>query len=58
MMGGLVGRYDTVGDGEDYELAEPDKVLKRYFVCSSVATAVLRNSRHHGACESSHISPF
>eukprot|EP00752_Nemacystus_decipiens_P008110 g7250.t1 len=28
MMGGLVGRY-AIGDGEDYELAEPDQVLKR-----------------------------
>lgn len=31
MMGGLVGRYDTAGDGENYELAEPDEALKRYF---------------------------
>lgn len=29
MMGGLVGRYAAVGDGEDYELAEPDEALKK-----------------------------
>lgn len=29
MIGGLVGRHGTVGDGEDYELAEPDEGLKR-----------------------------
>ncbi|CAM9236231.1 unnamed protein product, partial [Hapterophycus canaliculatus] len=29
MMGGLVGRYDRAGDQEDYDLAEPDDVLKR-----------------------------
>ena len=30
MMGGLVGRYEPGGDGEEYELAEPDEVLNRY----------------------------
>lgn len=30
MMGGLVGRYDAAGEGEDYDLAEPDEALKRY----------------------------
>lgn len=30
-MGGLVGRYEPAGDGEEYDLAEPDEVLKRYY---------------------------
>lgn len=30
MMGGLLGRYDPGGDGEEYDLAEPDEVLNRY----------------------------
>ena len=29
MMGGLVGRYEPGGDGEEYDLAEPDEVLNR-----------------------------
>lgn len=45
MMGGLVGRYDRAGDQEDYDLAEPDDVLKRY-VAFHVEGLTRSNSVH------------
>lgn len=29
MLGGLVGRHERGGGGEEYDLAEPDDVLQR-----------------------------
>eukprot|EP00903_Cladosiphon_okamuranus_P012115 g11367.t1 len=45
MMGGLMGRYSTAGDGEDYELAEPDEALKRFRDLKVEETGVCKVAR-------------
>ncbi|CAM9776641.1 unnamed protein product [Scytosiphon promiscuus] len=56
MMGGLVGRNDRAGDQEDYELAEPDDVLKRLRNLKVEETGVCKVVTERAYCAAWHPS--